>query len=171
MQLGVKRGTVCLQEYNPLWPQLYQLEKEKLIGIFGNIALQIEHVGSTSVPHLKSKPLLDIAIQVDSLDMLGNVILLLEEDGYEERVGRLKGKQRVFAKGGDENVTHHLHIIEKGEKDWDEKIKFRNILLSNPDVLESYAKLKESLYQQYSNNRFMYTQSKADFIKKILNEY
>jgi len=170
MDLGVKRGTVRITPYNELWAEIFLCEKERLTGIFGSKILHIEHIGSTSIPNLKSKPLIDIAIQVVDINDLGKITPQLLDIGYEERVGRLQGKQLVFAKGGDANITHHLHIIEKGEKDWDEKIKFRNILLSNPNIVTDYAQLKEELFSKYPNDRHMYTTSKTSFIKNILDQ-
>lgn len=169
MTLGVKRGTVKIVPYDSNWIKAFENEKTLLISIFKENCLQIEHIGSTSIPNLTSKPIIDIAIKVKSLAQVTHLKNSLEKHGYIERVGRLKGKQLVFAKEVNTIVTHHLHIIEEGELDWDMKLNFKNKLLSNPKLISEYALLKLSLYKKYSNDRLAYTNSKALFIKMVQN--
>lgn len=169
MKLGVKRGTVKLQESTTDWSDAYEQEKPILLAIFGKNALTIEHIGSTAIPKLVSKPLIDIAIKVRDIDDLSSIYGRLIEIGYTERVGRLSGQQKVFAKGGDLNVTHHLHVIEQDDIAWEEKIKFKNILNSNPQIVAEYAGLKRELILKYENNRSEYTRIKSEFIKRVLN--
>lgn len=168
-QLGVKRGTVNVQDYSNGWNNEYLKEKEILIKVFGDNYLDIQHIGSTSIPGLCAKPLIDIAVLVKDINELDKIPEQLIENGYVERVGRLPGRQKVFAKGGDDNVTHHLHIIEQGEVDWDEKIMFRNILIAQPELMKEYAELKKNLAEKYADSRSGYTKAKAAFIRKVLN--
>jgi len=169
LELGVKRGTVKLGYGYELWKDEYEMKKLTLQGIFGSTAIQIEHIGSTAIPNLIAKPLIDIAILVQSLDDMETIINELIKNGYVERVGRLSGRQRVFAKGGDLNVTHHLHVIEKGEPDWDDKIDFKTILISNLETRKQYSELKIKLFKKNENNRGQYSFDKGDFIKSKLS--
>lgn len=169
MELGVKRGTVRIQEYSTNWVKAFEQEKALLLPVFGDNYLDIQHIGSTSIPNLIAKPLIDIGVKIKDIEQLHQIPDDLMALGYIERVGRLKGRQLVFAKGGDLNVTHHLHIIEQGEIDWEEKIRFRNILLANPLIAEEYGRLKKMLAAKYQENRSMYTKSKAQFIRKTLD--
>lgn len=168
MKLGVIRGTVILQEYNPYWKIAFQEEKSFLVSVFKENIIDIQHIGSTSIPNLCAKPLIDIAIKVSKLDVLENEYQKFLQNGYQERVGRLLGKQRVFAKETNRLVTHHLHIIEDGETDWDLKIRFRNTLIDNSELIQEYATLKMELFAKFKNQRLKYTEAKADFIKKVL---
>lgn len=168
--LGVIRGTVKIQEHSKDWSNVYEAEKAILVAIFKNNYLAIEHIGSTAIPNLVAKPLIDIAIQVKNIDELGSIPKQLIANGYVERIGRLSGRQKVFAKGGDLNVTHHLHIIEAGEIDWEEKIRFKNILIAQPKIALEYAELKKSLASQFPNDRSKYTKGKAEFISAQLNK-
>lgn len=170
MKIGVKRGTVRLQEYTTAWKDEYHKEKLILLDIFGENYLEMEHIGSTAIPNLIAKPLIDIAIKVKDINNLDPITKNLIKIGYIERLGRLNGKQKVFAKGGDLNVTHHLHIIEQDEVDWEEKIRFKNILISNPKIVNKYAELKRKLTSDYQDNRSKYTKIKSQFIRKILDE-
>lgn len=169
MQLGVKRGTVRIEAYSKDWAQAFELEKQILLKIFKDNFLAIEHIGSTSIPNLIAKPLIDIAIQVEDIDQLNDIPNLLVSDDYIERLGRLSGRQKVFAKEGDDHVTHHLHIIEKGEQDWEDKIKFRDILIKQPEIAKAYALLKKELFEKHANNRSEYTKGKAAFIQSIIH--
>jgi GrpB-like predicted nucleotidyltransferase (UPF0157 family) len=170
MKLGVKRGTVKIQEYSTNWNDEFLKEKTTLLGIFKENHLDIQHVGSTAVPNLSAKPLIDIAIQIQNIDILNDIPAQLKSIGYVERIGRLSGKQKVFAKGTSENVTHHLHIIEVGEIDWEEKIRFRDILIENPKLAVEYTDLKKNLAAKNSTNRSNYTKGKAQFIRKLLDQ-
>ena len=170
MNLGVKRGTVRIALNSDELFTEYQKERKILSKIFDNNFMEIEHIGSTSIPDIKAKPIIDIAIKVKTIDNLDGILKSLKQIGYKERVGRLSGKQKVFAKGSDLKVTHHLHIIENGEKDWDEKIKFKNILLNNTLIAKEYSELKINLASKYWNDRSNYTKEKSLFIRKILDQ-
>ncbi len=92
MKLGVKTGTVEIQEYSTSWNDEFLKEKVILLEIFKEKYLDIQHVGSTAVPNLMAKPLIDIAIQVKNIDILNGIPAHLKAIGYMERVGRLSGK-------------------------------------------------------------------------------
>lgn len=170
MNLGVKRGTVKVVLNSEELLEEYEKEKQILSKVFDKIFMEIEHIGSTVIPKINAKPIIDIAIKVENLDTLKETQKRLEQIGYIERVGRLSGRQKVYAKGSDLNVTHHLHIIENGEKDWDEKIKFKNILLTNNLIAKEYSEMKINLATKYSNDRASYTKEKSIFIRKILDQ-
>ena len=169
-KLGVKRGTVIIQDYTSDWNSDYLQEKSILLDIFGKDCLEIEHIGSTAIPNLIAKPLIDIAIKVSDISSLNHIYKALLDTGYTERVGRLSGKQKIFAKGDDSNVTHHLHVIEQNETDWQEKIKFKNILISDPQIVIEYGELKRELFLKYHNNRSEYTRGKSQYIRNILDK-
>ena len=167
MSLGVKRNTVVLLPYDENWAAQFIIEQNVLAELFEIPLEKIEHIGSTAVPGLPAKPLLDIAVLIDDLDEL-DCELKLKAIGYAERVGRLAGRQRVFVKSKDDMVTHHLHLIEKGTKHWVEKIGFRDFLCHNEQARLVYQKLKESLSKKYKNERRKYTDAKAEFIQKCI---
>lgn len=167
----VKRESVKVLPYSALWPLEFLEEKRGLKKIFKDSALKIEHIGSTSIPGLPAKPLIDIAILVENIEVVDILRKELTASGYKERVGRLAGRQLVFVKGIDENVTHHLHIIEMGEEDWDDKILFREALLSNKELCSAYESLKYQLLENYEHDRLQYTTGKTNFIKEVLAKY
>ncbi|MGB1248237.1 MAG: GrpB family protein [Chitinophagales bacterium] len=169
--IGVKRGTVRIESHSTEWTQLFSIERQLIQAIFKEKAIAIEHIGSTAISNLPAKPLIDIAILVNEVDALSEEYKSLIEKGYVERVGRLEGKLKVFAKQSEENiVSHHIHVIQKDEKDWEAKIKFRDSLLNDSELVNEYAQLKISLQEKYPNERLKYTEGKNEFIQKVINQ-
>ena len=156
--------------YQPEWQPLYEQEKELLLTFFMATALDIQHVGSTSVEGLLAKPILDIAIQVQALPVDGRIIEQLIANDYKERVNRLGPEQLVYVKGPEENETHILHIIPHHNRDWNDKLRFRDYLRTHPDSARAYAALKRELSQAYENQRGQYSHLKTQFIRQVLSK-
>ena len=172
MALGVEKGSVLLVPYNEAWPELFQIEKELLQSIFKSIEKEdIQHIGSTAVPNLYAKPILDIAIRVNNIEGLNEEVSRLNALQYAEKVGRLPGQQRVFVKSKNNIVTHHLHLIEHGNPKWEEKINFRDLLRMDDNQRLRYQELKDKLFKKYKHERRKYTDGKADFIQEIWEKH
>ena len=177
--LGVKWGTVKLISFQNSWKQAFDLEKVSLINQFSNEIIDIQHIGSTAIDAISAKPIIDIAVQVESINSVEKFIPYLENQAYFERAGRFQGPQRVFmkknelgngAKSLDEFIiTHHIHFIEKGLPEWDKKILFRDIINSSAELRNEYEQLKMDLYSTYQNQRKPYTAGKTDFISQVLS--
>lgn len=166
--LGLRSGTVKLVEYDSNWPKLYEDEATYLCKALDISTDRIQHVGSTSIPGMLSKPILDIAILVDSLDDTA--------ERWKDNLANLgywyKGVEpdlpdrRFFAKGPRERRTVYLHIVNNRE--FESLIKFRDILRNNPTLAEEYAVLKQKLAAEHKDNRDIYTRSKNDFITRVI---
>lgn len=115
--------------------------------------------------------MIDIAVKVNDIDNLRSIPNELSKIGYFEIFGRLQGRQRVFLKGSDDCVTHHLHVIEKDEEAWDRKNKFRNILLKHEEIAKEYGKLKKLLEFKFPNDRMSYSKGKTSFILETLKRF
>lgn len=166
--LGLRSGTVKLVEYNSNWPKLYEDEAARLCKVLGISADRIQHVGSTSIPGMLSKPILDIAILVDSLDDTAERWKdnLANLDYWYKGVEPDLPDRRFFAKGPRERRTVYLHIVNNRE--FESLIKFRDILRNNPTLAEEYAALKQKLAAEHKDNRNIYTRSKNDFITRVI---
>lgn len=175
--IGLKRGTVKLYEYEEEWEIEAQNTITKLRKILGNIIKDIQHVGSTAIPSIKAKPIIDIAIAVDDF----NEILAFEKDlkneGFYYRPNSDLGKQLLFASGsyyeGTGNLqTHFIHIVKTESMDWINYINFRDYLNNNLSVAKEYEMLKESLALQFSidNGREKYLKGKHEFIVYTLRK-
>lgn len=167
--IGLKRGTVGLVGYDPIWPQLFYEERQRLIQECGSVLLDVEHIGSTAVPGLAAKPLIDMIASVKSLDDYKALIEPLERLGYEYMPERIFSDRVFFPKGPRDNRTHHLSIVVQGSDGWTLPIAFRDYLRSDVGVRKEYQALKYLLASRYPNDRSTYTGGKSDFIRTVLD--
>lgn len=167
--LGLQRGTVRLAEYNPEWKQLFRKEQSLLKEALGNKFISVEHVGSTAIPGIKAKPVLDIMLAIADLDDWEQIQEPLAALGYKFRKDFRKEQQHIlFVKGPEANRTHYLKVTELNSKFWTENILFRDFLVNNPKYRDEYGKTKEQLCKNHQDNRELYTKGKEEFIRRIL---
>lgn len=167
--MGLKVGTVKLEKYNYNWVNEFNKEKENLSKIFRDIAIKIEHIGSTSIEGLSAKPIIDIAVAVNKLEDFEKVKSYFEKEPYSIKKDS-DNDEILVRKGSEDNRTHFIHIMELSSKRYQDTIIFRNYLKDNINTLKEYEKLKKDLANKYSNNRKMYTTSKNKFIQKIIDK-
>lgn len=166
--LGLMRGTVALQPYHNEWPTLFQAEAMQLQVAIGAHVLDIQHVGSTAIPGLPAKPILDIGVAVENFEAATVCIQPLEALGYRYRGEAGIPRRHYFVKG--EPRTHHLHMNEISSADWQQQIAFRDYLRTHPDQAHTYAALKMQLARQFPDDRLAYTESKSGFIAGVLQK-
>ncbi len=170
-----KNDAIELVTYNPEWPKLADLEIKKLCEVLpSKHILDIQHVGSTAIPGLSAKPIIDIQIAVDSLFAIQQTAInILKSLGYEYWADNPDPERMFFVKGmppfGDKR-THHVHIVEPASKHWQGKIQFRDYLKSHPEAVQEYEELKVALAKQHTYNRELYTNAKTEFVNSILNK-
>lgn len=173
MSFGLRRGTVRLARYDRGWGERFARERRRIQRVLGTVAVGIEHIGSTSVPELVAKPVIDILVGVRSLrrqaQRLQRLLVLL---GYEYRAnGSAIGEHLVFAKGPEERRTSYVHVVEYGHRRWKNDLCFRDALRSDSALRTAYAALKQVLARKYPNNRRLYTTQKATFIRRALHHH
>lgn len=163
-------ATVVLAEYDPRWPERYQHERERILHAIGEYVVAIEHIGSTAVPGLGAKPIIDIMVAVRSLTRdVSSCVEPLSRLGYEY-VPRPDFKDSVFfCHGVWGPSTRHLHLTEYGSAFWNEKLLFRDYLRLHTETAAEYYSLKCSLAAQHASNRLAYTDAKSSFIHSIVN--
>lgn len=169
MNIGLKRGTVKIVQYDPSWTEYFQKKKKELLKVLdGGNLVSIEHVGSTSIPALPAKPIVDISVVVRNLKQAKKLIPKLEAFGY--RFKTEDGPRRLFfAAGPEAKRTAHLHIAQLGSEYADEILAFRDHLLKDPALVHKYERLKVKLANSYPENRQEYTKAKEQFIKKVIS--
>lgn len=169
--LGLKRGTVMVVDYDPDWAQTFETEKQRLVTIFGDKIVAIEHIGSTSIPGLAAKPIIDIIVAVQSFTLLPDFIEGLQELGYEYMPERMFDTRKFFPKGPREKRTHHLNLVVQDDiGQWVMPIAFRDYLRAHDRERSEYARLKTALASRYANDRAAYTRSKNNFFQMIFNK-
>ena len=169
MSLGLKRGTVKLLPHQDMWDKTAKDTISLLSDILVNIAVSVEHVGSTAVQSICAKPIIDIAVGINELDDILPYIDVLRQNGIVFR-GKDVDKQYLFVIGDFKNDirTHHIHVVEYNSTAWKNYINFRNYLNSHPAKAEEYDILKKSLADKFYNDRKAYTSAKQKFINEIL---
>ena len=168
--IGLQRKKVKLSSYNLKWKELYKKEQKLIYSAIEKYILDIQHIGSTSIPKAKAKPIIDIAVGVKSFKVGEKCVKSLEKIGYEyKHDAGVKGRH-FFVKGKENNRTHYLHIEKLNGRLWREHILFRNYLMNHKEAIEEYNKLKEGLVKKYKDDRDTYTKKKNSFIQKILRK-
>ncbi|HSY91834.1 MAG TPA: GrpB family protein [Candidatus Binatus sp.] len=158
---------IVIQNYDPLWPQRFQTLRSPIAAVLGGLAAAIEHVGSTAVPGLAAKPVIDIDILLISASDLSLVIHRLASLGYEHRgdLG-IAGRESFLAPPGD--FLHHLYVCPPGSEEYRRHIAFRDYLRSHPEDADTYATLKRRLADKFRADREAYNQAKSAFVGEIL---
>jgi GrpB-like predicted nucleotidyltransferase (UPF0157 family) len=165
--MQVANTPVVIADYDPHWPEMYEEERARIIDAIGTWLVDIQHVGSTSVPGMAAKPVVDIMPGVRTLDddrefigpmeALGYNFLPVDEDDIPERRYFRRGDPRLF----------HVHIAEIGGEFWNKHLAFRDYLRAHPDTAAEYATLKRRLAAEYGSDRLGYTNAKSEFILGI----
>jgi len=172
--IGLKRGTVKLVPHNPKWAEIFEKGKQLLKNTFGDTIIAIEHVGSTAIPGIPAKPIIDINVGVESLEVARGMKEKFESLGYEYRPfvpghtpEDLKW-QELYVKGPEAKRTHHVHVTVYGSDYWNNDLLFRNYLRKNSKRAKQYAELKEELAKKYADDRGTYTKRKEQFINETV---
>jgi GrpB-like predicted nucleotidyltransferase (UPF0157 family) len=164
---------VVIVEYNSQWKILFEQESTQLSNVFDkDLITRIEHFGSTAVPGLAAKPIIDILVGVSSLEQAKKVaILQLQVLGYAYWFDNPDPQRMFFVKGLPPNSprTHHIHMVESDSILW-ERLAFRDYLCDRPDEAARYVRLKHDLAQHFSSDREAYTAGKENYIQSIMQK-
>ncbi len=167
--LGLKKGTVRVVSYRPDWSRLFEQERHLLQRHIGHLALDIQHVGSTAVPDLDAKPILDIAVTVDSVYVVPRLVGPLCRAGYADRGDKGRDGGHLFVKESAPEVrTHHVHVVAVDDPQWREYLLFRDALRDDEALRARYAAFKRDLQERYPDDRSAYTAEKRTFVRDVL---
>jgi GrpB-like predicted nucleotidyltransferase (UPF0157 family) len=163
-------GPVTITDYDPAWPVMYEAERRRIVEAIGPWLVDIQHVGSTSVPGLAAKPVIDIMPGVRSLaddrhfigpmESIGYSYVPVYEDDIPDRRYFRRGEPRLF----------HVHVTEAGGDFWNKHLAFRDYLRTHPDTADEYASLKRRLAAEHGADRLGYVNGKSDFIEDIVRQ-
>jgi GrpB-like predicted nucleotidyltransferase (UPF0157 family) len=164
---------VVIVDYEPHWAILFRQEAERLREVLeGNLITRIEHFGSTAVPGLAAKPIIDLLVGVSSLAQAKQLaVSQLETLGYAYWADNPDPQRLFFVKGLPPNSprTHHIHMVEPDSLLW-ECLLFRDYLRQHPDEAANYAQLKHDLAQRFSTDREAYTSAKTQYIQSVMEK-
>ena len=160
---------VVIADYDRRWLDMYAEEKRQILGAIGEWVVAIEHIGSTSVPGLAAKPIIDIMVGVHALDDAQHCIAPLATIGYvyKPELEADIPERRYFNKG-PQSDHRHLHMVEVSSKFWRDQLVFRDYLRSYPEMAAAYADLKRNLAARFQTDREGYTEAKTEFVQSVL---
>ncbi|WP_153126402.1 GrpB family protein [Peribacillus tepidiphilus] len=168
--IGLKRGIVELAQHESQWASVADQTIQRLKGIYKELAIDIQHVGSTSIKGIKAKPIIDLVIGVKNFQEVYDLVPRLEENGFYHKPENDQVWQIFFSCGNDAIRTHHIHVVIYGEDRWKGYIQFRDYLNAHPDKARQYEALKKQLAATYPEDRQKYTEGKSDFIVQMMEE-
>ncbi len=161
--------TLRLVPYDPAWPVRFATEAESVRAVLGDVVIAIEHVGSTAVPGLAGKPVLDLAVAVPSEAAADQCIRALERLGYEYRGPYGDDPQRrYYVRDVDGMRVAQIHLYVLPAPAWDEKLAFRDALRANPELAAEYAAEKYRVAQAVGWDKAEYSLAKGPFIERVL---
>lgn len=160
---------ITLVEYNLDWLKAFEQECSLLFQNLGDSVAQIEHIGSTSVPGLLSKPIIDIMVGLADFSMADSLVPKIVDLGYTyfPEFEDVMPNRRFFKKLVDGTATHHIHMTEVNGEFWQRHLLFRDYLRDNPETVEKYALLKKELAKQDWEDSNDFAEAKTEFIKNV----
>lgn len=151
------------------WSATFKEESKKIKDVFGEEIRNVYHIGSTAIPTIWAKPIIDIMVEVINITKVDHFNIKMEQLGYEAVGENGIHNRRFFRKGGD-NRTHHVHIFEKGNEEISRHLAFRDYLIAHPEEAIKYSQLKRNLAEAFPTNIQKYIEGKNDYISDIDNK-
>ena len=161
---------IALSAYDPSWPGLFAAERERLLARFPSALIAVEHIGSTAVPGLGAKPIIDMLAGVSSLAEADALVELLCRSGYttSAEFNATLPESRWLMRWADGHRTHHLHLAIHGGPFWEKRLRFRDALRASPELAARYLLLKTELASKYRTDREAYTDAKNEFVRSVV---
>ena len=159
---------VVLVAYDPLWAEEFRVEADRIARACEDLELRLEHIGSTAVPGLSAKPIIDIAGGVPPNIDRAPYIQALKELGYEHKGAHGIPGRDYFRRGNPR--SHHVHMVSWSSAAWRDNLTFRNHLRANPDSMREYEALKRQLAITYADDRRGYQAEKGPFIQAVFRD-
>ena len=164
---------VIIVEYDPQWPILYEEEKLRILEAVGHKVLAIEHIGSTAVPGLGAKPIIDIMAGVRKAADAEECLPLLRNIGYTDVTPQPEEPDWHYCLGkgphtGPYTAAYHLHLVKFMSEHWKKHLLFRDFLRTHPELAQQYYELKKKLAAKHGSDRNAYTEAKTPFIESLV---
>lgn len=162
--LGLRQATLSLRAYDPRWATLFEIEASLISDALAGLTFKIDHIGSTAVPGLKAKPILDIAMRSSEETRIAAALVGL---GYIDR-GNRSGRLFIRLRDGDVR-THNLHLYQPNDHQCIDQLTFRDALRAEPELRAQYEALKQGLVEKLGDKgRSQYADEKTDFINAVI---
>ena len=153
--------------YDPDWPNLFKIEADRIIAVFGPEVVAIHHVGSTAIPNICAKPIIDVLVEVQDIEKIDDFNEEMVRQGYRPQGEFGIPGRRFFIKGDDATRTHHIHMFQTGNPEIERHLSFRDYMIAHPEEAQAYSRLKEELSQRFPHDIEGYVAGKDGLIKEI----
>ena len=163
---------VTLHDHDPSWAEAFALERARLLAGLAGVFIDVQHIGSTAVPGLSAKPIVDLLAGVASMRLARSLSARICAMGYTTSTAfnESLANRQWFMRWAQGRRTHHLHLVAHDSLVWHEHLRFRDALRSSPPLRARYATLKHELAAQHASDREAYTNAKAEFIRGALRD-
>ncbi len=162
---------VYIVAYDPSWPTLFAQERNRLLETARQWIEEVEHVGSTAIPGLDAKPVIDLMVGLKSMADASSCVEPLTNLGYSYWAEGAQPHHNLFVRFVDpvlSALTHNFHLVEADGQYWEERLLFRDYLRNHPETAKEYAELKYMLSTRHRDDREAYTAAKADFVSEVV---
>ena len=167
--IGQHKRDLTIVPYQSGWVELFEQEADRLRNALGENALRIEHIGSTSIPGMMAKPIIDMMAAVESLNEAAKFIPVVEALGYEYKPHDTVPERKFFAKEPNPEIrSHHLNLAELDSGFWKDQIAFRDYLRKHKQMAVGYVELKKRLAEEYGQTGQLNLEGKTPFVTKVL---
>lgn len=163
---------VEVQDYDPEWPALFEHERRAIRSVLPDVFADIQHIGSTAVPGLRAKPIIDILGGIPAQQNTDQLVRPLSQLGYVPATAfsNTITDHTWFMRWAGGRRTHQLHVFIVGSIEWRSRLVFRDALRSKPGLSEEYAKLKTELAERHRHDRTAYTNGKSEFVLRVTRD-
>ena len=153
--------------YDPNWAESFQAEADELRHILVQEVMAVHHIGSTAIPNLSAKPIVDLLVEVRDIEKIDAFNGKMSQLGYLPKGENGIPGRRFFIKGNELHRTHHIHIFQTGHPDIERHLNFRDYLIVHPEDARAYGRLKQELARRFPTDIDGYVAGKDEFIKEI----
>lgn len=166
------REPVVVVPYDCQWPVLFAAERDSLLALLPQSFIALEHIGSTAVPDLCAKPIIDILGGVSSMTIVQSIVSPLRTLGYvpASEFTNTVTDHNWFMRWSSGHRTHQLHVVLHGGIHWRQRLLFRDALRSDSKLAQRYAALKRDLASKHRNDRDAYTSGKSEFVLSVARD-
>jgi len=163
---------IVIVDYDPAWSGQFEVLRRRIAKALGNLVARIEHVGSTAVPGLAAKPIIDLDVLLASPDDMSEAVDRLASIGYVHQgdlgvPGREAFKEQS---GGAQPRSHHLYVFTDSSGEFSRHLAFRDCLRANPQCAQAYEELKRALALRFTEDRVAYNEGKTRFVCEVLQQ-
>ena len=158
---------IVVLPYNPEWADMFKVEASRITAFLGKEVQEIHHIGSTAIPSITAKPIIDILVVVHDINKIDKYNQVMINQGYIPMGEYGIPRRRFFIKGSDSNRTYHVHIFQTGDANIERHLNFRDYLIAHPEEAKAYSHLKEQLAKNFAEDIEGYMGGKSSFIKEI----